>query len=97
MRIRELRNQVGLSRAKFGALFGIPLRAIQGCGYGKEALKQIIAYFKDNGATNIRLSTKESNVKAIHLYESAGKLRQTDLRGPEHASWQAPARRLFLL
>lgn len=30
MRIRELRNQVGLSQAKFGALFGIPLRTIQG-------------------------------------------------------------------
>ena len=44
----------------------------QGCGYGKEALKRIIAYFKENGATNIRLSTKESNVAAIHLYQSFG-------------------------
>jgi len=51
----------------------------QGCGYGKEALKQIIAYFKDNGATNIRLSTKESNVKAIHLYESAGFVRTGEM------------------
>ena len=31
---------------------------LQGQGYGREALKLIIAYFKDNGATNIRLSTK---------------------------------------
>ena len=44
----------------------------QGCGIGKEALRQIIAYFKENGATNIRLSTKESNVNAIHLYSSFG-------------------------
>jgi len=51
----------------------------QGCGYGKEALKQIIAYFKDNGAINIRLSTKESNVKAIHLYESAGFVRTGEM------------------
>ena len=44
----------------------------QGQGCGKEALKQIIAYFKENGATNIRLSTKESNVNAIRLYRSFG-------------------------
>ena len=41
-------------------------------GIGKEALKQIIAYFKENGATNIRLSTKASNVNAISLYKSFG-------------------------
>jgi len=44
----------------------------QGHGLGREALKQIIAYFKDNGATNIRLSTKDSNTSAIRLYESFG-------------------------
>ena len=44
----------------------------QGKGIGREALKQIIAYFKSNGATNMRLSTKESNTNAIHLYESFG-------------------------
>ena len=44
----------------------------QGQGYGKEALKHIISYFKENGAGNIRLSTKESNVNAIHLYQSFG-------------------------
>ena len=44
----------------------------QGLGYGKEALKLIIAYFKENGATNIRLSTKESNAPAIQLYKSFG-------------------------
>ncbi|MBO4748796.1 MAG: GNAT family N-acetyltransferase [Lachnospiraceae bacterium] len=44
----------------------------QGKGLGRAALGQIIAYFKNNGATNMRLSTKESNVGAIHLYESCG-------------------------
>ena len=45
---------------------------LQGQGIGKEALKQIIVYFKENGATNIRLSTKASNLKAISLYKSFG-------------------------
>ncbi|MBO4898958.1 MAG: GNAT family N-acetyltransferase [Lachnospiraceae bacterium] len=44
----------------------------QGRGIGKEALKQIILYFKENGATNIRLSTKAGNVNAISLYKSFG-------------------------
>ena len=44
----------------------------QGRGYGREALRLIIAYFRENGATNIRLSTKESNVAAIRLYRSFG-------------------------
>lgn len=44
----------------------------QGKGYGKEALKSIIVYFKENHATNIRLSTKESNVNAIALYKQFG-------------------------
>ena len=44
----------------------------QGRGYGREALKRIIEYFKQNGATKVRLSTKESNRGAIRLYQSAG-------------------------
>lgn len=44
----------------------------QGQGYGKEALKHIISYFKENGASNMRLSTKESDINAIHLYQSLG-------------------------
>ena len=55
----------------------------QGKGYGKEALKQIIAYFKENGATNMRLSTKESNVGAIHLYESYGFQRTGEMNDEE--------------
>ena len=45
---------------------------LQGRGYGKAALKEIITYFKENGANNIRLSTKASNVNAIALYKSFG-------------------------
>ena len=32
----------------------------------------LIRYFKDNGANNIRLSTKEDNIKALKLYKRAG-------------------------
>lgn len=55
----------------------------QGKGYGREALKQIITYFKENGATNMRLSTKESNVNAIHLYESYGFRRTGEMNDEE--------------
>lgn len=51
----------------------------QGQGLGRKALVPIIAYFKENGATNIRLSTKESNTNAIHLYESFGFKRNGDM------------------
>lgn len=44
----------------------------QNRGLGREALKHIITYFNDNGATNIKLSTKKSNTGAILLYESFG-------------------------
>lgn len=40
----------------------------QGRGYGSAALKEIINYFRDNGADEITLSTKESNVAALGLY-----------------------------
>ena len=55
----------------------------QGKGYGREALKQIITYFKENGATNMRLSTKESNINAIHLYESFGFQRTGEMNDEE--------------
>ena len=44
----------------------------QGKGYGTEALKVIIQYFKDHGANNIRLSTKETNTHALSMYRKAG-------------------------
>ena len=46
--------------------------SLQGKGYGKAALKVIIKYFKDNGANNIRLSTKETNINALSMYRKAG-------------------------
>ena len=45
---------------------------VQGQGYGTAALYMIIQYFKDHGANNIRLSTKETNTKALSLYHKAG-------------------------
>lgn len=45
---------------------------LQGRGYGRLALEEIIKYFNDNGANNIKLSTKESNVKALSLYHKFG-------------------------
>ena len=46
--------------------------SLQGKGYGKAALQVIILYFKDHGANNMRLSTKETNVGALSLYRRAG-------------------------
>lgn len=46
--------------------------SLQGKGYGKAALQVIIQYFKDHGANNIRLSTKETNAGALSLYRRAG-------------------------
>ena len=40
----------------------------QGKGYGSAALKEIIAYFREQGADHILLSTKESNTRALSLY-----------------------------
>ena len=45
---------------------------LQGKGCGTAALKVIIQYFKDHGANNIRLSTKDTNTKALSLYRKAG-------------------------
>ena len=44
----------------------------QGRGYGRAALKEIIKYFEDEHADIITLSTKESNLRALHLYHQAG-------------------------
>ena len=45
---------------------------LQGKGYGTAALQVIIRYFKDHGANNIRLSTKDSNTNALSMYRKAG-------------------------
>ena len=46
--------------------------ALQGKGYGKAALQVIIQYFRDHGANNIRLSTKETNTNALRMYRKVG-------------------------
>lgn len=45
---------------------------LQGRGYGKSALTEIIKYFRENGADEITLSTKDSNVSALALYYKFG-------------------------
>lgn len=55
----------------------------QGKGYGKAALDLIIDYFRDNGANNIRLSTKESNTGALSLYHSFGFMETGEMNGEE--------------
>ena len=44
----------------------------QGNGYGTAALQVVIQYFKEHGANNIRLSTKETNTTALSMYRKAG-------------------------
>ncbi|MBO4339474.1 MAG: GNAT family N-acetyltransferase [Clostridiales bacterium] len=44
----------------------------QGKGYGMAALKEIIRYFKDNGADMILLSTEPENERGLHLYHKLG-------------------------
>ena len=46
--------------------------SLQGKGYGTAALKGIIRYFKEHGADNIRLSTKDTNTNALSMYRKAG-------------------------
>lgn len=46
--------------------------SLQGRGYGKAALNEIIKYFKENGADQITLSTKEENRTALSLYHQFG-------------------------
>ena len=76
-------KMVGFAMFAFDDLYEDPLdrywlwrfmidRDHQGKGIGREALKTIIGYFKDNGANNIRLSTTEDNTKALNLYRKAG-------------------------
>lgn len=56
---------------------------LQGKGYGSLALKEIIQYFKGNGANNIRLSTKETNTGALALYHKFGFEENGDMNGEE--------------
>ena len=56
---------------------------LQGNGYGTAALQVIIQYFRDHGANNIRLSTKESNTNALSLYRKAGFRDTGEMNGEE--------------
>ena len=44
------------------------MRRSRGKGYGRSALAEIIKYFQNHNADIITLSTKESNIGALHLY-----------------------------
>ena len=46
--------------------------SLQGRGYGKAALQEIIRYFKEQGVKEVTLSTKAENTRALHLYHAAG-------------------------
>ena len=58
-------------------------KKLQGKGYGSLALKEIIKYFEDNGANNIKLSTKETNVTALSLYHKFGFKENGEMNGEE--------------
>lgn len=55
----------------------------QGNGYGTAALQAIIQYFRDHGANNIRLSTKETNAAALSMYGKAGFRDTGEMNGEE--------------
>ena len=56
---------------------------LQGNGYGTAALQVIIRYFRNHGANNIRLSTKETNTTALSLYRRAGFHETGEMNGEE--------------
>lgn len=58
-------------------------KSLQGRGYGSAALKEIINYFRDSGAEEITLSTKESNVAALGLYRKFGFKENGEMNGGE--------------
>lgn len=55
----------------------------QGKDFGAAALEIIIRYFRDNGANNIKLSTKESNAAALSLYHKFGFMETGEMNGEE--------------
>lgn len=57
--------------------------SLQGNGYGCLALKEIIKYFKNNGADIITLSTKGSNKRALKLYHHFGFEENGDMNDDE--------------
>ncbi len=57
--------------------------SLQGNGYGRLALGEIIKYFRDHGADIITLSTKESNTRALSLYHQYGFKENGDMNDDE--------------
>ncbi len=55
----------------------------QGKGYGSAALEAIIEYFRENGADEITLSTKENNTAALGLYHKFGFSENGEMNGEE--------------
>ena len=47
-------------------------KAEQGKGYGQAALREIIRYFRENGADRLYLSTEPENETGLHIYQKAG-------------------------
>ncbi len=58
-------------------------KSLQGQGLGRAALTEIIKYFRENGADEITLSTKESNRNALALYHSFGFKENGDMNDGE--------------
>ena len=58
-------------------------KSLQGKGYGTAALQVIIQYFREHGANNIRLSTKDTNLNALTMYHKAGFRDSGELNGEE--------------
>lgn len=46
--------------------------SLQGRGYGRAALQEIIRYFREQGVKEVTLSTKAENDRALGLYHAAG-------------------------
>ena len=55
----------------------------QGKGCGSAALREIIRYFREHGANNIRLSTKGTNSRALSLYRRVGFRETGEMNGDE--------------
>lgn len=58
-------------------------KSLQGRGCGGAALREIINYFRDSGAEEITLSTKESNAAALGLYRKFGFKENGDMNDGE--------------
>ena len=56
----------------------------QGKGYGQAALREIVQYFKHNGADRLFLSTEPENERGLHVYHKFG-FRETGIISDDEA------------